>query len=178
MSEIKAILTKTKCTPRCWRAKGKTCRCSCNGENHGVENQPRLFTGTTPPNQAAIHPKYRSVSSKEVEAVGKMSAEAYVGELQQLTLGDVVYVREGAPMGGEKAYVYDTYPDFDDKTKLGVSLITESGRDTGGWSWEEQKQWLTYIGRSAMGDYQFENVIKLSQDFQNGVFARAFKTHD
>jgi hypothetical protein len=172
---IEATTTKTKCTPRCWKAKSKACRCSCGGENHGVEAQPRLFTGTTPPNQEAIHPKYRSVPMKEVRAVGSLSAERYVGENQQLTVGDLVYIREGAPMGGEKAYVYDTYQDFDDKSKLGVSLITETGRDTGGWSWEEQKQWLTYIGRSAMGDYQFQNVIKLEQDFREGVFGEAFR---
>lgn len=60
MTTVEAVKTKTKCTPRCWKAKCKTCRCSCEGQNHGIERQPSLFTGTKPPNQDAIHPKYRN----------------------------------------------------------------------------------------------------------------------
>lgn len=33
---VEATKTKTLCTRRCWHARGKTCRCSCGGDNHGV----------------------------------------------------------------------------------------------------------------------------------------------
>lgn len=95
--------------------------------------------------------------------------------MQNLTLGDIVKIKEKSPAGGgELAYVYDTYPDFDIKGEVGVSLITESGRDTGGWSKEEQGQFLEYVSR-ADWDYEFTNVIQLDRDFQEGVFDRVFK---
>lgn len=92
-----------------------------------------------------------------------------------LTLGDLVRIKDGSPSGGgESAYVYDTYTDFDESGELGVSLITESGNDTGGWSKAEQRQWIEYVGRPGW-DYIFSNVIKLDQDFRNGVFDKVFK---
>jgi len=35
------------CSPRCWIAKGKTCRCKCKGQNHGRGFQKKMidFTG-------------------------------------------------------------------------------------------------------------------------------------
>ena len=33
---MKAVLTASTCTSRCWNAKGKVCRCSCGGVNHGI----------------------------------------------------------------------------------------------------------------------------------------------
>ncbi len=96
---------------------------------------------------------------------------------QNLTLGDIVRIKERSPMGGgERAYVYDTYRDFDQRGELGVCLITESGIDTGGWSKEEQGIFLEYLGR-AHWDYQFSNVIKLDHDFRDGVFNQVWKNN-
>lgn len=102
--------------------------------------------------------------------------------LVNLTLGDMVRIRENSPSGGgERAYVYDTYSDFDMPGEVGVCLITESGNDTGGWSKMEQAQFLEPLPRTYYQgggwDYQFTNVIKLDQDFKAGVFDKVFKTN-
>ena len=92
-----------------------------------------------------------------------------------ITLGDLVRIKEKSPAGGgELAYVYDTYADFDEKGEVGISLITESGHDTGGWSRAEQLQYIEYVSRVGW-DYEFKNVIQLDHDFRDGVFDRAFK---
>jgi len=97
-----------------------------------------------------------------------------INENNQLTLGDMIWIKTRAPQGGERGYVYETYPDFDEKAKIGVSIITETGRDTGGWSWDEQKMFLESLERPGW-DYEFKNVIQLDRDFQDGVFNRVFK---
>lgn len=95
--------------------------------------------------------------------------------MQNLTLGDIVKIKEKSPSGGgELAYVYETYSDFDQAGELGVSLITESGNDTGGWSRKEQEQYLEHI-RCSGWDYEFKNVLKLDQDFRTGIFNKVFK---
>ena len=95
--------------------------------------------------------------------------------MQNLKVGDIVFIKPDSPSGGgHLAYVYDTYQDFDGSSELGVSLITEDGNDTGGWSKEEQGQYLEYARSSGL-DYEFKNVIKLDQDFQSGYFNRAFQ---
>ncbi len=95
--------------------------------------------------------------------------------MQNLTLGDVVLIKPKSPLGGgQLAYVYDTYQDFDDKNERGVSLITEDGNNTGGWSKQEQEQYLEYARHSDF-KYEFQNVIKLDQDFRGGVFNIVFK---
>lgn len=166
------IKTKTKCTPRCWNAKSKKCRCSCAGENHGCKHTPNLFTGSEPSNKESIHPKYRT------QALGMPSsadAPLNLRKCPPLEVGDMVKIADGAPMGGELAYVYDTYEDFDDKSERGVSLITQTGNDTGGWSREEQEQWLTFVAKTGI-PYTFRNVIALAEDFRNGAFRHVFKS--
>lgn len=32
-------MLKGFCDPRCWHARGKICRCWCNGMNHGLGNE-------------------------------------------------------------------------------------------------------------------------------------------
>lgn len=98
----------------------------------------------------------------------------------RLTGGDLVLIHQNSPAaGGERAYVYETYPDFDEKGELGVSLITESGRDTGGWSRKEQRKFLTLLPRTYYHgtgwDYTFKNVSQLAEDFRTGVFDKVFK---
>lgn len=91
-----------------------------------------------------------------------------------LRIGDIVLIKKGSPSGsGEFAYVYDTYPDFDDKNELGVCLITESGNDTGGWSKEEQLHFLEPVRYSGF-QYHFTSVMNLDQDFRIGTFDKVF----
>lgn len=76
-----STLTKTRCTPRCWQAKSKKCKCSCGGDNHGVRKQPGLFGEIELPNKAATEkkPRTRIVSSKQIAANGfNLSPSAYV----------------------------------------------------------------------------------------------------
>jgi len=91
-----------------------------------------------------------------------------------LHVGYLVKIDEKAPMGGQVAYVYEIYQDFVDKTKRGVSLITKSGRDTGGWSYEEQQKWLTPLFDSRH-PYHFKNVTQLAMDFRDGYFNPVFQ---
>lgn len=172
MDEIKSTKTTTTCTPRCWKALGKTCRCSCGGDNHGVRKQPGLFGEIELPNKEATIKKPKVKTFPRVVNAEELPTENVI--CPRLQVGDLVRIADGAPMGGEKAYVYEIYEDFDTKQMEGASLITESGRDTGGWSREEQKQWLTLLGKSGVV-YHFENVIRLSADFQEGYFTEAFR---
>lgn len=169
MQETQGVITKTKCTLRCWKAKCKACRCSCGGQNHGCENQPSLFTGTRPINLDAVHPKYR----KQFDMPASAAAPLDLRKCPPLEVGDMVRIADNAPMGGELAYVYDTYEDFDEKGERGVSLITQTGNDTGGWSRAEQEQWLTFVAKTGI-PYTFRNVIALSEDFRSGAFKHAF----
>jgi len=70
-------------------------------------------------------------------------------------------------------YVYDTYPDFDDSSKTGVSIITDDGIDLGGFSYREQKEFLEFVSHTDLL-YNFKNVIKLSNDFDEGYFKDVF----
>lgn len=90
-----------------------------------------------------------------------------------LHVGYLVRIVDEAPMGGEIAYVYEIYQDFDDKTKRGVSLITATGRDTGGWSYAEQQKWLKPM-YDTRHPYTFENVTRLAEDYRNGYFNTVF----
>jgi len=95
-------------------------------------------------------------------------------EARRLEVGDVILIHTPAPSGGgERAFVYETYTDFDDKQKRGVSLITESGRETGGWSFEEQAKWITFLKHSDV-EYEFKNVVQVDRDFRDGIFKPAF----
>ena len=97
--------------------------------------------------------------------------------MSNLRVGDVVRIWKDAPMdGGKIAYVYATYLDFNDRSKVGVQLISEDGNDSGGWSHEEQQKFLTYEYTSSY-EYHFTNVIKLDQDFRNGLFNQVFKSN-
>lgn len=68
---------------------------------------------------------------------------------------------------GTLGYVYDEYPDFDGPY-TGISVIFENG-EYDGFSAKEQHLMLEYI-RSTDLHYQFKNVMKLSQDFEQGIF--------
>ena len=71
--------------------------------------------------------------------------------------------------------VYDEYY-LSDKAGKGVSVIFPNG-NYDGFSVEEQISFLREVGYCpGLADYQFTNVIKLSQDFRNGVFQNVWKS--
>jgi hypothetical protein len=90
----------------------------------------------------------------------------------QYYIGDIVKINRpfmGEP-AGTKAFVYEEY-DFGEGH--GVSLITENGEDLGGFSEEEQKNFLEKVGKSSL-NYEFVSVMRLANDFRQGYFAEAF----
>lgn len=92
--------------------------------------------------------------------------------MKTLTQGDVVQLPH--QWDNELGIVYELYKDFDDGSKSGVSIITESGRDLGGFSFKEQQQYLELVSRTGF-EYPFKNVIQLGRDFMDGMFLEAFK---
>lgn len=91
--------------------------------------------------------------------------------MTDFTQGDVVRLPE--QWNSELGLVYELYADFDDETKYGVSIITESGRDLGGFSHKEQQQYLNLVARTFY-EYPFKNVIQLEADYRNGKFKSVF----
>lgn len=71
----------------------------------------------------------------------------------------------GEPVG-TICYVYENY---DSPGLSGVSLLTQNGLDLGGFSIEEQGEYLEYYGDTGKV-YDFRNVGQLSFDIRNGVF--------
>jgi len=90
-------------------------------------------------------------------------------------LGDLVRVKRSFLGNPENAlgYIYDTYEDFDNSENQGVCIILHNGADLGGFSYEEQQSYLDKIKESGF-HYEFQNVIKLSHDYQDGKFDRVF----
>lgn len=73
--------------------------------------------------------------------------------------------------------VFNTYPDFDDKSKKGVQVIFENG-EYDGFSFREQETFLKYVGFSHNHEnYIFKNVIQVSRDFDNGHWDTVLKNN-
>ena len=107
----------------------------------------------------------RSYKSGDSVQIDRSTVESHLGPL---SVGDIVIIKRGKFLGepvGVSAYVYDTYPDFDHPGETGASIITENGVDLGGFSIEEQFNYLKDPVASGYA-YQFTNVIKLDQDFE------------
>lgn len=67
------------------------------------------------------------------------------------------------------------YEDYTIGEHTGSSFIFENGMYDG-FSADEQGRFLEFIGFcSDISGYEFKNVMKLSQDFDKGYFAIAFK---
>lgn len=96
--------------------------------------------------------------------------------MRQLQVGDVVYIRRGAPAGGTRAYVYKMLADFERGGEIDAHLITEKGDILGGWTPFEQSAYLAYLGRSPIGVFDFQSVISLEDAFRDGAFDGAFET--
>lgn len=91
-----------------------------------------------------------------------------------MNVGDIVDLNTSfmdEPVG-TLAFVYDTYADFDGRGR-GVCIITQNGVDIGGFSVEDQFNFLTFRKHSGV-EYQFTNVIQLGRDFMDGKFKGAF----
>jgi hypothetical protein len=98
----------------------------------------------------------------------------------KLQVGDVV--TNSMPIlgnePGTRGVVYEVYQDFDEPEKQGASIIFENG-NYDGFSAEEQDLMLNeepvmYIPFWVRG-YQFENVMKLTNDFKKGVWNEIFR---
>jgi len=79
---------------------------------------------------------------------------------------------------GTRGVVYEVYQDFDDPKKTGASIIFENG-NYDGFSAEEQEIMLNeekvmYIP-FYLRDYKFENVVKLTQDYEKGLWDEIFR---
>lgn len=68
---------------------------------------------------------------------------------------------------GTKCFVYENYGN-----EGGISIISENGKDIGGFSFEEQN-YLEYWSDTGKY-YSFKNVMTLYEDWRNGVFKEFF----
>lgn len=107
----------------------------------------------------------RGFKAGDIVPINRTAVESH---MSILSVGDIVVIKRRDFMGepaGTHAYVYDVYPDFDHEGELGASVITENGKDLGGFSIEEQ---YLYIKDPVPSGYQykFSNVIKLDQEFE------------
>ncbi len=59
---------------------------------------------------------------------------------------------------GSHGFIINTI--FDDPANAGVSIILKDGKDLGGFSYEEQQEYLDFISDTAFM-YEFKNVVKL-----------------
>lgn len=76
---------------------------------------------------------------------------------------------------GSMGVVYELYPDFDQPDKKGSSIIFENG-DYDGFSYYEQQRYVKEVGfNSSVADYQFQNVLNVSRDFDQFVFHKNHK---
>lgn len=90
-------------------------------------------------------------------------------------VGDIVTIKKGF-MGdpdGELGFIYEIYPDFDKMEENGVSILTKTGKDLGGFSVQEQKDYLEFVRHSDFS-YTFTNVIQLERD-KKSIIAGAFR---
>lgn len=92
---------------------------------------------------------------------------------KKLNVGDLVKILR--PVPDEPAdgigYVYEEYNKG--TSRPGVSIITQNGRDLGGYSFQEQQMFLEFIKPSGF-DYEFFSVTKLADDFRRGIFKPVF----
>ena len=70
---MRTTLTTATCTDRCWSAKGKICRCSCGGANHGIAyeglfEKPRTVEEFL---DEALARHYHAVKARDGESFGR-----------------------------------------------------------------------------------------------------------
>lgn len=90
-----------------------------------------------------------------------------------MQIGDQVKLTR-AMLGNEIdtiGYCYEEYPDFDDPTKNGVSIIFENGNFDGFSAWE-QMNYLSFVRHIPQYEnYIFQNVNQVTNDFRKGYWA-------
>lgn len=99
--------------------------------------------------------------------------------MKELKVGDVVTL--AIPMlneaTGTRGVVYDVYDDIKYSTKQGASIIFENG-NYDGFSFEDQEIFLNEEPVMHIPffirDYEFENVIKLTEDYKKGHWDEIF----
>lgn len=76
---------------------------------------------------------------------------------------------------GTKGLVIETYPDFDDNKKLGITVLFPNG-NLDGFSIREQRDYLEIVNLDERyADYIFKSVVSTSVEFRNGFFDSVFK---
>ncbi len=96
-----------------------------------------------------------------------------------MEIGDVVTL--DIPMlgcrPGTRGIVFNTYQDFDDESEKGVQIIFENGIYDG-FSVTEQNNFLSEEHMDTpffVKRYKFTNVMKVSQDFNDGFWDDFFR---
>ena len=92
--------------------------------------------------------------------------------MKSFEIGDLVRVNFGK-YNGAIGCVYDTYQDFDDSSKYGVSIIMKDGDDVGGFSYREQQVYIELYTKTDFS-YKFVSVMRLADDFRKGMFTYPF----
>lgn len=91
--------------------------------------------------------------------------------VRRYQLGDVLRTRADfldSP-AGSRAVVYERYEGG------GISILTEEGNDLGGFSLEDQQQYLEFLYHADGFDYEFRSVHYLYLDWRAGVFLGVFR---
>lgn len=89
-------------------------------------------------------------------------------EKRDLSVGDTISYARDQKLG----IIYTNY-ERGRSERPGVQVLLENGTDLSGFSAEEADQFLTPLGDTGL-DYDFQNVGRLHQDYQRGVFSEAF----
>lgn len=71
---------------------------------------------------------------------------------------------------GTIGVVYNSYQDHTDENRFGVQIIFENGEHDG-FSYQEQQSFVRLVGHDVKNmNYEFKNVMRVSEDYRNGVF--------
>jgi len=97
----------------------------------------------------------------------------------KLNVGNVVSLKVGMLKNnpGTKGVVFNNYPDFDDDSKVGAQIIFENG-EYDGFSADDQDYYLEKLPTKTLkehANYEFKNVMRVSQDFKNGFWDEILK---
>lgn len=92
---------------------------------------------------------------------------------RKLIVGDVVMLNESL-LGNEKGTKGCVYEEYDLGDGAAASVIFENG-NYDGFSPDEQEEFLDFVGHCEdCESYVFDNVMRLSRDFDKGFFNAAF----
>jgi len=95
-----------------------------------------------------------------------------------LSVGDIVELKVSClgNLPKVKGVVFSTYEDFDDPHKFGAQIIFENG-GYDGFSAYDQEFFLKRLEKAnpEFCNYIFENVNKVSNDFENGYWDKILK---